>query len=414
MIGIIDCNNFFVSCERVFQPKLKHRPVVVLSNNDGCVIARSNEAKALGIMMGTPYFKVRHLVSDGTLQVRSGNMALYGDMSRRVMSLVRRSVPRIEQYSIDECFMDLDNIDNLKTFGEDLAARVEKWTGIPVSIGIAPTKTLAKVGSKFAKKYRGYHHCCLINDDTKRIKALKLTAIGDVWGIGRRHCEMLTASAVHNAFDFTLWSEAKVRGAMALPGVHTWRELRGEACIPLETPSSKKSMTSSRSFKSPITDYETMHAVIADFASMLADKLRKEHSTARTITVFLRTDRFNYDIQQYANAASLTLDVATSDLREIASAATKCLKPIWYDGVPIKKAGIYLTDIENHVTQQHLFDTVNRSRQQKLLTAIDSVRGQHGKELLRLASQTSIDTVMRHEFKSRHYTTNLDDIITVK
>lgn len=414
MIGIIDCNNFFVSCERVFQPKLKHRPVVVLSNNDGCVIARSNEAKALGIMMGTPYFKVRHLVSDGTLQVRSGNMALYGDMSRRVMSLVRRSVPRIEQYSIDECFMDLDNIDNLKTFGEDLAARVEKWTGIPVSIGIAPTKTLAKVGSKFAKKYRGYHHCCLIDDDTKRIKALKLTAIGDVWGIGRRHCEMLTASAVHNAFDFTLWSEAKVRGAMALPGVHTWRELRGEACIPLETPSSKKSMTSSRSFKSPITDYETMHAVIADFASMLADKLRKEHSTARTITVFLRTDRFNYDIQQYANAASLTLDVATSDLREIASAATKCLKHIWYDGVPIKKAGIYLTDIENHVTQQHLFDTVNRSRQQKLLTAIDSVRGQHGKELLRLASQTSIDTVMRHEFKSRHYTTNLDDIITVK
>lgn len=414
MIGIIDCNNFFVSCERVFQPKLKHRPVVVLSNNDGCVIARSNEAKALGIMMGTPYFKVRHLVSDGTLQVRSGNMALYGDMSRRVMSLVRRSVPRIEQYSIDECFMDLDNIDNLKTFGEDLAARVEKWTGIPVSIGIAPTKTLAKVGSKFAKKYRGYHHCCLIDDDTKRIKALKLTAIGDVWGIGRRHCEMLTASAVHNAFDFTLWSEAKVRGAMALPGVHTWRELRGEACIPLETPSSKKSMTSSRSFKSPITDYETMHAVIADFASMLADKLRKEHSTARTITVFLRTDRFNYDIQQYANAASLTLDVATSDLREIASAATKCLKPIWYDGVPIKKAGIYLTDIENHVTQQHLFDTVNRSLQQKLLTAIDSVRGQHGKELLRLASQTSIDTVMRHEFKSRHYTTNLDDIITVK
>lgn len=414
MIGIIDCNNFFVSCERVFQPKLKHRPVVVLSNNDGCVIARSNEAKALGIMMGTPYFKVRHLVSDGTLQVRSGNMALYGDMSRRVMSLVRRSVPRIEQYSIDECFMDLDNIDNLKTFGEDLAARVEKWTGIPVSIGIAPTKTLAKVGSKFAKKYRGYHHCCLIDDDTKRIKALKLTAIGDVWGIGRRHCEMLTASAVHNAFDFTLWSEAKVRGAMALPGVHTWRELRGEACIPLETPSSKKSMTSSRSFKSPITDYETMHAVIADFASMLADKLRKEHSTARTITVFLHTDRFNYDIQQYANAASLTLDVATSDLREIATAATKCLKPIWYDGVPIKKAGIYLTDIENHVTQQHLFDTVNRSRQQKLLTAIDSVRGQHGKELLRLASQTSIDTVMRHEFKSRHYTTNLDDIITVK
>lgn len=414
MIGIIDCNNFFVSCERVFQPKLKHRPVVVLSNNDGCVIARSNEAKTLGIMMGTPYFKVRHLVSDGTLQVRSGNMALYGDMSRRVMSLVRRSVPRIEQYSIDECFMDLDNIDNLKTFGEDLAARVEKWTGIPVSIGIAPTKTLAKVGSKFAKKYRGYHHCCLIDDDTKRIKALKLTAIGDVWGIGRRHCEMLTASAVHNAFDFTLWSEAKVRGAMALPGVHTWRELRGEACIPLETPSSKKSMTSSRSFKSPITDYETMHTVIADFASMLADKLRKEHSTARTITVFLRTDRFNYDIQQYANAASLTLDVATSDLREIASAATKCLKPIWYDGVPIKKAGIYLTDIENHVTQQHLFDTVNRSRQQKLLTAIDSVRGQHGKELLRLASQTSIDTVMRHEFKSRHYTTNLDDIITVK
>lgn len=413
MFGIIDCNNFFVSCERVFCPKLKNVPVVVLSNNDGCVIARSNEAKAMGIKMGMPYFKVRYLVDAGKLQVRSGNLTLYGDMSKRIMSIVRQRVPRIEVYSIDECFMDLDGISNPEVFGRELAATVEKWTGVPVSIGIAPTKTLAKMASKFAKHYKGYKGCCVIDTHEKRLKALELTEIGDVWGIGRKMNATLQACAVHTARDFSKWKVDKVRRMFSLPAVYTWRELNGTPCIKLETPAAKQSITSSRSFKNTIDDFEELHALIADFSAICARKLRKEKSAARNITVYIRTDRFRPDLPQYSNAASVQLDVATSDMREIAAAAAKALRAIYRPHFGYKKAGVMLSDISNGSVQGNLFDTVDRKKQERLLQTIDKIHNKIGSDVLKMASQESFTKQTSHQFRSPNYTTLLSDIIEV-
>lgn len=414
MIGLIDCNNFFVSCERVFAPRLEGRPVVVLSGNDGCVIARSNEAKALGIAMGEPFFHVRHLAESGALEVCSGNLALYGDMSRRVMSVVRRFVPRIEIYSIDECFLCLDGFTGLPAFGRQLAATVEQWTGIPVSIGIAPTKTLAKIASKFAKKYPGYRHCCLIDTENKRRKALQLTPVADVWGVGRRHLPLLKQAGAATAADLARWNEQRVRRLLALPGVRTWRELNGHPAISLETEQARKSLTVSRSFKHPISDYEELRALVADFASQCADKLRRDGSAARTVTTHIRTDRFRPDLPQHAEAADLTLDVATADLRELVSAAVKNLRAIFRTGFGYKKAGVTLTRISHGCVQAHLFDTVDRAKQQQLQEAIDRIRVKNGPQALRVASQAAPGEARRSEFRSRCFTTHIEDIMEVK
>ena len=414
VIGIIDCNNFFVSCERVFCPRLRGVPVVVLSNNDGCAIARSNEAKAMGIEMGTPFFRLRALVEAGRLHVRSGNLTLYGDMSRRVMSVVRRSVPRIEVYSIDECFMDLDGIPDVAAFGRELAARVEQWTGIPVSVGVASTKTLAKVASKFAKKYPGYHHCCVIDTEEKRERALRLMPVADVWGVGRRMRDSLHRMGVRTAYDYAALSPERVRRLFALPAVHTLLELRGHKCIPLELPAAKRSITSSRSFKTPIYDFETLRAVVVDFASMCAAKLRREGSAARCVTTYIRTDRFRPDLPQYAQAAAVQLDVASSDLRELSAAAAQALQAIFRTGYGYKKAAVMLTRIEHGSVQGSLFDTVDRRRQSRLLHAVDAIHRRLGPDALRVASQQSHASVMNHEHRSPNYTTSLADIIEVK
>ena len=414
MVGLVDCNNFFVSCERVFNPKLVGRPVVVLSNNDGCVIARSNEAKEMGIKMGEPFFRVRSLYESGNLEVRSGNLTLYRDMSKRVMSVVRRHVARIEVYSIDECFLDLEGVPDLQKLGRNLAQTIRKWTGIPVSVGIAPTKTLAKMASKFAKKYPGYQSCCLIDTDEKRLKALQLTPIADVWGVGRRHLSMLQFRGVKTAYDLTLWNETKVRNYLSLPGVRMWRELQGHPAIPLEPPAAKQSITTSRSFKSPITEYEELRSLIADFASLCTDKLRQEKSAARTITAYIRTDRFRVDLPQYNPAASISLDVATSDLREIISAATQCLKAIYQPGYGFKKAGVLLSDISHGSVQAHLFDQVDREKQKRLLEAIDQVRHKNGASALKVATQESYMKALNHEHRSPNFSTQLEDIIVVK
>lgn len=414
MLAVIDCNNFFVSCERVFRPQLEGVAVVVLSNNDGCVVARSNEAKAMGIAMGTPYFKVRHLCDSGQLQVCSGNLTLYGDMSRRVMSVVRRFVQRTEVYSIDECFADLSNVNDVKAFGQELAATVKQWTGIPVSLGVAPTKTLAKLGSRFAKRYAGYKGCCVIDNEARRLKALQLTAIGDVWGVGRRTRRVFEACGVATAYDLTLWKEQRVRRMFSLPMVYTWRELQGEACIKLETPQAKQTITSSRSFKQPVTTYDQLHALIAEFCASCARKLRDEHSAARTVSVTLMTDRFRTDLPQFHDSASHTLLVATSDVREIVAAATIVLRQIWHDGLAIKTAGVRVSDLSHGFVQGDLFDQVDRPRQENLLRAIDRIRHTLGNDAVRVASQGSVSEAVSHQFRSPNYTTNLGDIIKVK
>lgn len=413
MFGLVDCNNFFVSCERVFDPRLLDCPVVVLSNNDGCVVACSNEAKAIGIRRGVPFFRLRRLVEEGKLQVRSGNMALYGDMSRRVMSVIRRFVPRIEVYSVDECFLDLDGVAAPEELGRRLAATVQRWTGIPVSVGLAPTKTLAKVASRFAKRYPGYRGCCLIDTDAKRVKALRLTDIGDVWGVGRRHVETLRAQGVQTAWDLTQWRPQRVRRVLALPGLNMWHELWGRSVIGLEPGTARKSVTSSRSFKSPLTDYEDLRAMVADFADHCADRLRRSGGAARLVTTYIRTDRFRPDLPQYANAASETLDVATSDLRELVAAAVRCLERIYRPGYGYKKAGVTLGAIESDGVQGHLFDGVDRQRQERLLAAIDRVRQKNGRDALRVASAGRVEDVARREYRSPRYTTDWSELMVI-
>ena len=276
MYALVDCNNFFVSCERAFQPELEGRPVVVLSNNDGCVVARSNESKAMGIKMGTPFFKVRYLVEQGRLVARSSNYTLYGDLSSRVMSILAEAAPHLEVYSIDEAYMDMDGVaaDRVPGICSDLIKKIRRWTGIPVSIGIADTKTLAKVANHFAKKYKGYKGVCVIDSDDKIRKALAMTPIADVWGIGRRGAPRLEAAGVKTALDFIGRPVEWVRGMMGIGGIRTWGELQGRRMVEDERDEKRKSICTSRSFDMTLTDLDEITLRVSDFAGKCAEKLR--------------------------------------------------------------------------------------------------------------------------------------------
>lgn len=413
MIGLVDCNNFYVSCERVFHPALRHRPVVVLSNNDGCVISRSNEAKAMGIKMGVPFFQVKPLVDAGRLDVFSSNFTLYGDMSRRVMSVLRGEVPHIEIYSIDECFIDVEGIPRLAEFGRHLSAKVKKWTGIPVSVGLAPTKTLAKMASKFAKKYPGYQGSCIIDSDEKRLKALRLFDIADVWGIGRRYAQKLAVRHIKTAYDFIQWPRSTVDRLMGIGGVRTWMELQGKPCYQLEPSVAKKSITTSRSFKQEIYDYPALSSLVADFAAHCARKLREQKGSCQDLYVYARTNRFHED-NYYSNTAHVHLLVPSSDVRELAAAATEGLKTIFIEGYGYKQAGVTVTNIAGGCVPTDMFDTVDRIKQERLLRALDNIRLKHGDRTVRVASQGDSSGEMNRKYRSQCYTTNPDDIIEVK
>lgn len=413
MIAIADCNNFFVSCERVFQPVLRNVPVVVLSNNDGCVIARSNEAKRLGIKMGVPFYQVKHLVKTAGLQVRSSNFPLYGDMSDRVTAIIRRHFPRIEKYSIDECFMDVEGISDVVPYCTKLRQTVGKCTGIPISIGIAPTKTLAKIASHFAKRYPGYQGVCMIERAEQREKALRLIPIDDVWGVGRRNAKKLLAMGVKTAFDLTLWREERVRSVLNLPGVQMWRELQGIPQISLQTPAAKKQISTSRTFNESISDRDILRQRIADFASLCAERLRKDGSAARSVTAYIQTNRFREDQSQYNNAARVVLDVATSDVRELVSAAAKAFDAIYREGFLYKRAGVILGDIEHGAIQAHLFDEVDREKQERLLEAVDYIKEKEGHEMLQVAAQSEMLHHLHRDFLSPRFTTSLQDVILV-
>ena len=271
MFGLVDCNNFYCSCERVFNPALRTSPIVVLSNNDGCIIARSNEAKALGIEMGTPFYQAKGLLEANKVAVFSSNYTLYGDMSKRVMMLLSEFTPELMQYSIDEAFMDLSwfgNGDELCEYGKRIVKRIGKGTGIPVTLGMAPTKTLAKVASKYGKKYKGYEGVCLIDTEEKRIKALQGLDVSDVWGIGRRTAKKLNYYGVKTAWDFTCWSEDQVRRLFTVTGVRTWKELRGESCIDISELPQKQSICTSRSFPDGgLSEVGVVEEAVANFAA---------------------------------------------------------------------------------------------------------------------------------------------------
>ena len=422
MFGLVDCNNFYCSCERVFNPALRTSPVVVLSNNDGCVIARSNEAKTLGIEMGAPFYKVKAFLERNKVAVFSSNYTLYGDMSRRVMMLLAGFTPALTQYSIDEAFIDLSGFgegEALRSYGRQIVSTIGRGTGIPVTLGIAPTKTLAKVAAKYGKRYKGYGEVCLIDTEEKRIKALKGLPVADVWGIGRRTVGKLEYHGVHTAWDFTQRSEGWVRRELTVTGVRTWRELQGESYIDIEELPQKKSICTSRSFPDQgLSRLGPLEEAIAHFASSCSRKLKEQDSCCRAVTVFAYTSRFRTDAPSSAINRTATLTVPTNDLRELVSVAVGALRSQWDASATFfyKKAGVIVWDIcPSGAVQGDLFDTVDRAKQARLAAAIDAINRKNGYNTVKVAVQgTDTSWRMKHEHESGKYTTNIDDVIKVK
>ncbi|MFV0323472.1 MAG: Y-family DNA polymerase [Bacteroides xylanisolvens] len=418
MYSLVDCNNFFASCERVFQPNLRNVPIVVLSNNDGCVVARSNEAKALGIPMGEPVFKLTRLIEQHGIAVFSSNYSLYGDMSHRVMSILSQFVEDMEIYSIDEAFLSLKGFENynLEEYGRNIVRTVTRGTGIPVSMGIAPTKTLAKVASKFAKKYKGYNGVCIIDTEEKRIKALKQFEIGDVWGIGRRYQKKLEYHSIRTAFDFTQKSESWVRNMMTVVGVRTWKELRGISAIDLEKVApDKQTICTSRSFGEMIGDFDTLMESVANFTASCARKLRTQRSCAGMLQVFIYTNRFREDLPQYYNSRIISLPTPINDVTELIHYARLALKNIYKEGYQYKKAGVIVMDLvpQNNV-QLNLFDERDRVKHEKVLEVLDEVHKKYGTKVLKVAAQgTGKKWALKSEYLSKQYTTNPDDFIEI-
>ena len=419
MFALVDCNNFFVSCERVFRPSLIDRPVIVLSNNDGCAVALSNEAKALGFRRGDPYFKIKSEAERHGVVTFSGNHRLYGDMSARVMTVLRREAVDLEVYSVDEAFMHLDpSIDDMSAYGRYIARTVRRETGIPVSLGISGTKTLAKVGARFAKKYPGYKGSCVIDTDEKRLKALSLTDIGDVWGIGRRNKRRLIDQGIVTALQFSQLDRESVRQDFTITGERTWRELNGEPCIPNDwTAPDKRTMTSSRSFAHDIYEVVELRQAMSAFATILGRKLREQNSYALEMSVYIATNRFNERQPPYNNAASVTLPEPVSDTPTLARTAIALLNRIWRQGYGIKKAGITITRLTTSEGRQHsLFADVNDlAKRDRLMATLDTINSSPGNpDCVRLASLgNGLREITRREHASRLFTTRLDDIITI-
>ena len=418
MFALADCNNFFVSCERVFRPDLEGRPVVVLSGNDGCVVSRSNEAKALGIKMGVPLYQIKSLVEAKGVVCFSSNFSLYGDLSDRVMSIIRRHTSRFEQYSIDECFFNIDHIpaDRQKAYCEALVRDIRRGVGIPISIGIASSKTLAKVASKYAKKYPGYHGVCEIRTDEQRLKALSTFEIGDVWGIGRKAKAKLTAAGITTALQFAERSATFARGLLRKPGLLTWQELRGQDVIDITELPMKQSITTSRTFATAITDQSLLEEQLANFCAHCARQLRTQHSAAQQLYVYAHTSSFRTDIAQHYLSELVTLPVATSNTQELVSYALAAFRRAYRPGALYKKAGVVLLKIipETAVVPD-LFDPTDRNKADRLQRVLDHIDDRHGKRAIILGSQMRSDApVYKTEHKSPLYTTDMRDILTVK
>ena len=431
MYGIIDCDNCYVSCERVFRPDLKDKPVVVLSNNDGCVVARSNEAKKMGIKAGTPYFQLAEQFPNQKIVVFSSNYELYGELTSRVVSIIRKEAPAYFRYSIDECFVYLDGMEkiDLKAWGEELHKKIKRNVGMPVSIGLAPNKTLAKMASHFAKKYQGYRHCCMIDSDEKRIKALKLYPIDEVWGIGRRYAARLEALGVKTAYDFAEHNQTWVKATFNNIVIErTWRELNGEDCVPNEEMAKKKSICTSRSFNGMITDLDGLRTHVSNYAARCAEKLRQQGTVASIVGVFLNTNAFREDLPQYWNFQEMRLVTPSSSTITIVKAANEVLQKLYRQGYHYKKAGVIVMGIgPNSPIQQDLFD-INAEQFEKMKrldAVIDRINKVNGTETIVLGSQqyTQKDgkgkaqvfaNAIKHDFKSKNPTTRWSDIIILK
>ena len=431
MYGILDCDNCYCSCEKVFRPDLEGQPIVVLSNNDGCVVARSNEAKAMGIKAGTPYFQLAEQFPNQKIAVFSSNYELYGELTGRIVSLISQEVPAYFRYSIDECFIYLDGMEHLdlKKWGEGLHKKIKQYVGMPVSIGLAPNKTLAKMASHFAKKYQGYRHCCMIDSDEKRIKALKLYPIGDVWGIGRRYAAKLESLGVKTAYDFAAhhgdWVKLTFNNIVIQ---RTWRELNGEDCVPNEELAKKKSICTSRSFNGMISDFDSLKTQVSNYAARCAEKLRQQGTVASSVGVFLNTNAFREDLAQYWNFQETRLVTPTSSTIPIVQAAHDVLDRIFIQGYQYKKAGVIVMGITpDSPIQQDLFDlnTEQIQKMRRLDEVIDRINRMHGSETIVIGAQQYTQkngkgkaevfaNAIKHDFRSKNPTTRWADIIKLR
>ena len=418
MFALIDCNNFYASCERVFNPSLNGQPIVVLSNNDGCAIARSNEAKALGIPMGAPAFEYKELFLQHRVHVFSANFALYGDMSNRVMNILQQYSPEFEIYSIDEAFLKLIGFEHfdLHSYGIEMSYKVKAWTGIPVSVGIAPTKALAKIANRVAKKFPDKTKTCyVIDNDEKRIKALKWLDIEDVWGIGRQHAKRLRMIGIKKAYDFTQIEDAWVRRNMSVVGLRLKRDLMGLPTLDLEDIQPKKNIATTRSFERNLTKLEEIKERIVTFSVSCAEKLRRQHSACNALCVFLRTNSHRQDLKQYSNSTVIKLPFPTSSSIEIANFALKALEQIFIPGLHYKKAGVIIMDFTpNDQIQLSLFENSN-PKHVPLMKVVDRINQSFGQQKIKLASQDQKRIwKMKQEKLSPRYTTRLEEIIEVK
>jgi DNA polymerase V len=420
MYALVDCNNFYVSCERVFRPDLQGKPVIVLSNNDGCVISRSDEAKALEIGMAQPEFKIRAYLKEHNVQVFSSNYSLYGDLSDRVMGILETFTPNVEKYSIDEAFLDFSGIDvkNYHEYGLQIRMRILKWLSIPVCVGIAPTKTLAKAANSIARKYfdrTGGSY--VIDDDEKRIKALKWMKIGSVWGIGYRTARKLKAKNVLTAYDFTLpYMEPWIKKEMGVIGMRLKMELQG---IPVigdgEVPEKKKSIATTRSFPKQLTDYDLIRERVSTFATVTAEKLRKQQSCCQTIIVMLVADKHSIDIPKYHYSRAVTLPFATNSALTISDAAVQLLKQLLEstDTVKFKKAGVIVTELIPEDAKQFNLFTDENPKHLALMKAMDHVNGKMGSRIIRLGAQAKKTWDMKQNMRSPRYTTDINDILVI-
>ncbi len=419
MYALVDCNNFYASCERVFQPQLNGKPIVILSNNDGCVISRSYEAKDLGIAMGAPEFKIRQELKQKNIHVFSSNYALYGDLSNRVMKILESFTPNVEVYSIDEAFLNFDGmkIKDYHEYGLQMKRRVQKWLSIPICVGFAETKALSKVANKIAKKYQERTQgVYIIDSEEKRIKALKWTKIEDVWGIGFRLTKKMKAKNIHTAYDFTLpHNETFIKTTMGVVGLRLKYELEGQSVLEMEEPKDKKNIAVTRSFDGNITTLNEMTERVSTFATVCTEKLRKQKSCCYGVIVYLRKDKYKVERQRYNFYKMETLPFASNSSITISSLAVKMLKSMFEEGEIYKKAGVIVTEIipENQ-KQFHLFEEEN-PKHLKLMQVMDDYYKKTGERKIRLGNQDLQRTwKMKQNHLSRKYTTDFKQIFEVQ
>ena len=419
MFALVDCNNFYASCERVFQPQWEGKPIVILSNNDGCVIARSNEAKTLGIPMGAPAFKYQVQFKRQGIKVFSSNYPLYGDMSSRVMSILEKFTPNVEIYSIDEAFLEFKGFDFFDLEGEGMRMKkqIQQWTGIPISIGIAPSKALAKIANKIAKKFSlntgGVYS---INNEKKRVKALKWTKIGDVWGIGRQHKKRLEYLGIENAWQFTLLSEDWVKKHMSVVGVRIKRDLMGLPSIQLEEiQPQKKCIATTRSFEGTISNFSDLEERISTFASSCAEKMRKQQSSCSTMLVFIKSDPHKKNTVPYQNSYVLNLPYITDSNIILSKYAVIGLKKIFKKGISYKKAGVMIMGLTPTTKRQLSLFNNNNVKHISIMQSVDKIHKRFGPHKIKLANQDLNRTwKMKQQYLSSRFTTELSEIITVK